>query len=197
MTWAHPATPTGLCGGSVTPSIKNHATWFFMLGATAPQPPLNWYFVKPGHAVLLGKQTTRSACRFGRLQSLAHEPGAPPARVSPWLRAPLARNLVVPSSGARRATWTQQHASRAALDAPVELVLCKTGAHRATWVTNNTLRIGRRSFVDTLRKASELPHQSRCVTRSMGESFRVNLRNQGQTLHDFFFRFPLSCTQLR
>jgi hypothetical protein len=23
-----------------------------MLGATAPQPPLNWYFVKPGLAVL-------------------------------------------------------------------------------------------------------------------------------------------------
>jgi hypothetical protein len=43
-------------------------------------------------------------------------------RVRPWA-PPLAWNFVKPCSGARRAAWTQQHASRATLGAPVELNL--------------------------------------------------------------------------
>jgi hypothetical protein len=106
--WAHPATPTGLCGGSVTSAIKNMPCMFFIADATAPRPsnplrtnrqalartdrhalrvPFGLELCKTGFrgasCYLESKQhAQRFACFLGR-QSLAHEPLGACANGSP------------------------------------------------------------------------------------------------------------------
>jgi hypothetical protein len=71
--WAHPAqAPTGLCGGSVTPSIKSHAL----------------------HRFYTWRDRLRNYRSSAPLQSLAHEPPALREQIAVRYATPLSRNFV-------------------------------------------------------------------------------------------------------
>jgi hypothetical protein len=122
------------------------------------RPPLNWIFVKPcsgaRRATWTQQHAHRFACRIGRLQSLAHEPGAA-TRTESGVPAPVELDLCKTVFGGSPCCLdtTTRSTFRVPYWAPpmawIFVVPC-SGARRAAWTQQHAQRfaclIGRQSL---------------------------------------------------